>query len=358
MSAPRFIEINREFPLVLGGSLPELVVRYEEHGVRKGDGENTLLIFPALSAHSHVRSTPEDPTEGWWEDMVGPGKTFDTDRWHILCASNIGSCYGTTGPSSTNPQTGKPYGRDFPQITPADMVHAHVALLDALGIKKVHAAIGASLGGMQVVQFAAEFPDRLDRFITISGTAKTTPHTVALRRIGRLAIVSDPAYMDGRYEPGRGPVTGLKLAREIGTIVYRSRDEFNQRFSWDPIGPLTASAKTFEVEQYLAAQADKFAARFDANSYLILSRCMDLMDVGAGCRSLKEGLLRIRAKGLIVGVDRDALIPLEEQEAMFRTLRAAELHVRFERLSSVFGHDAFLKEFEWQEDKYVPFLCH
>lgn len=356
MTAAKFLRVEREFPLVLGGSLPELVVRYEEHGVRRGDGENTLVIFPALSAHSHVRSTPEDPTEGWWEEMVGPGLTFDTNRWHVVCASNLGSCFGTTGPLSNDPKTGRPYGRDFPQITPADMVHGHVALLDALGLKKVRAAIGASLGGMQVIQFAAEHPDRLERFITISATAKTTPHTVALRRIGRLAIISDPAYQDGRYEPGKGPIAGLKVAREIGTIVYRSRDEFNQRFSWDPTGPLTASAKAFEVEQYLAAQADRFAARFDANSYLILSRCMDLMDVGAGRRSVKEGLLRITAHGMIVGVDRDALIPIDEQAAVFGTLKAAERHVRFERLSSVFGHDAFLKEFEWQHDRYVPFL--
>jgi homoserine O-acetyltransferase/O-succinyltransferase len=356
MTAAQFVRIPREFPLVLGGSLPELVVRYEEFGARRGDGSNTLLIFPALSAHSHLRSTPEDPTEGWWEEMVGPGLAFDTNRWHVLCASNLGSCFGTTGPLTTDPKTGRPYGRDFPQITPSDMVHAQAALLDALGIRKIRAAIGASLGGMQVLQFAAEYPDRLDRFISISATAKTAPHTVALRRVGRLAIVSDPAYLDGRYETGKGPIAGLKIAREIGTIVYRSRDEFNQRFSWDPIGPLTASAKAFEVEQYLAAQADRFATRFDANCYLILSRCMDLMDIGAGCRSLKEGLLRIKAHGMIVGVDRDALIPIDEQEAVFRTLKAAEHHVRFERLSSVFGHDAFLKEFEWQFDRYVPFL--
>jgi homoserine O-acetyltransferase/O-succinyltransferase len=358
MTAAKFIKIDREFPLVLGGSLPELVVRYEEYGERRGDGDNTLVIFPALSAHSHVASTPEDPTEGWWEEMVGPGKTFDTTKWHVVCASNLGSCFGTTGPLSTDPKTGRPYGRDFPQITPSDMVHAHAAVLDALGLKRVRAAIGASLGGMQVIQFAAEYPDRLDRFITISGTAKTTPHTVALRRIGRLAIVSDPEFKDGRYQTGEGPIAGLKIAREMGTIVYRSRDEFNQRFSWDPIGPLTASAKTFEVESYLAAQADKFSTRFDANCYLVLSRCMDLMDVGAGCRSLKDGLLRIKAKGLVVGVDRDALIPPEEQRAVFATLRAAEREVRFELLSSVFGHDAFLKEFEWQEERYVPFLAH
>ncbi|HYC76382.1 MAG TPA: homoserine O-acetyltransferase [Planctomycetota bacterium] len=356
MAAPQFLELKREFPLVLGGSLAEVVVRYEEFGRPRGDGRDTLVVFPALSAHSHLRSTAEDPVEGWWEEMVGPGRTFDTERWHIVCASLLGSCYGTTGGLSTDPRTGRPYGRDFPQITPSDQVHVHAALLDALGLKRVHAAIGASLGGMQVLQFAAEYPDRLDRFIAISMTAKTTPHTVALRRIGRLAILNDPAYMDGRYEPGRGPVSGIKLAREIGTILYRSRDEFNQRFSWDPIGPLGPAAKAFEVEQYLAAQADRFATRFDPNCYLTLSRCMDLMDLGQGCRSLKEGVLRIKARGLIVGVDRDALIPIDEQEAVFKTLRAAERDVRFERLSSVFGHDAFLKEFEWQKHHFAPFL--
>jgi homoserine O-acetyltransferase len=269
------------------------------------------MVFPALSAHSHLRSHPDDPSEGWWEEMVGPGRAFDTDRWHVLCASLIGSPYGSTSPLSTNPRTGRPYGPDFPPITPVDLARAHRLLLEALGIRRVHAVAGASLGGMQVLQFAADYPEALDRFIALSTTARTTPHTVALRRIGRQAILLDPAYAGGRYEPGHGPKTGLKLAREIGTILYRSRDEFNARFRHEPVGSFAPGDKTFEVESYLAAHGERFAPRFDANCYLILSKCMDLMDLGFGQPSLEAGIRRIEAKGLIIGVDRDALTPID-----------------------------------------------
>jgi homoserine O-acetyltransferase len=288
--------------------------------------------------------------------MVGRDRAFDTDRWHILCASLIGSPYGSTSPLSTNPRTGRPYGADFPPITPEDLTRGHKRLLDALGLRRVHAVIGASLGGMQVLQFAADYPDALDRFIAISTTAKTTPHTVALRRIGRQAIMLDPAFADGRYEPGQGPRSGLKLAREIGTILYRSRDEFNGRFRGDPVGGFGPADKTFEVESYLAAHGERFAPKFDANCYLRLSKCMDLMDLGRGQPSLEAGIARIRAKGLIVGVDHDALTPVEEQRLVARVLEDAGRDVRFEMLASIFGHDAFLKEFDWQTPRFRAFL--
>jgi homoserine O-acetyltransferase len=289
--------------------------------------------------------------------MVGPGRAFDTDRWHILCASLIGSPYGSTSPLSTDPATGRPYGPSFPQITPADLARGHKRLLDALGIKRVRAVAGASLGGMQVLHFAAEYPEALDRFLAISTTARTTPHTVALRRIGRQAILNDPAWKSGRYEPGEGPRAGLKLAREIGTILYRSRDEFNARFSHTPVGKFGPADHTFEVESYLAAHGERFAPKFDANCYLLLSKCMDLMDLGAGQPSLEAGFGRIRAKGLIIGVDRDALTPLEEQQALTKILKEAGRDVRLEVLSSIFGHDAFLKEFEWQTPRFKSFFA-
>jgi homoserine O-acetyltransferase/O-succinyltransferase len=356
MTLPAFADLSGEFPLALGGSLREVRIRWEEWGRPRGDGSNTIMVFPALSAHSHLRSHEADPAEGWWEAMVGPGRAFDTDRWHVLCASLIGSPYGSTNPLSTDPRTGRRYGPAFPPITPVDLARGHKRLLDALGIPRVRAVAGASLGGMQVLQFAAEFPEALDRFLAISTTAKTTPHTVALRRIGRQAILNDPAFEQGWYEPGRGPRAGLKLAREIGTILYRSRDEFNARFSHAPIGKFGPGDQTFEVESYLAAHGERFAPKFDANCYLLLSKCMDLMDLGHGQRSLEEGILRIRAKGLIIGVDHDALTPLEEQRALAQVLRGAGRDVRLEVLSSIFGHDAFLKEFEWQTPRFRAFF--
>jgi homoserine O-acetyltransferase len=356
MPLPVFTDLREELRLALGRSLRDVRIRWEEWGRRSPRGDNTIMVFPALSAHSHLRSSPEDPAEGWWEPMVGPGKAFDTERWHILCASLIGSPYGSTSPLSTDPATGRPYGPSFPPITPADQARAHKMLLDALGIRRVHAVVGASLGGMQVLQFAAQFPACLDRFIALSMTARTSPHTVALRRIGRQAILNDPAYANGRYEPGRGPLAGLKLAREIGTILYRSRDEFNSRFKDTPVGGFAPADRTFEVESYLAAHGERFAPRFDANCYLLLSKCMDLMDLGFGCASLDAGIRRIQAKGLVIGVDHDALTPYEEQEKVARVLQEAGRDVRLEKLSSIFGHDAFLKEFDWQTPRFRSFF--
>jgi homoserine O-acetyltransferase len=268
----------------------------------------------------------------------------------------IGSPYGSTSPLSTDTQTGRPYGPTFPQITPADLARGHKRLLDELGIRRVRAVVGASLGGMQVLQFAADYPDSLDRFLAISTTAKTTPHTVALRRIGRQAILNDPAYEGGWYDRGQGPRAGLKLAREIGTILYRSRDEFNARFSHAIVGKVGPADQTFEVESYLAAHGERFAPKFDANCYLLLSKCMDLMDLGHGQPSLEAGIKRIRAKGLVIGVDRDALTPLEEQRNLAEILRGAGRDVRLEVLSSIFGHDAFLKEFDWQTPRFRAFF--
>ena len=237
---------------------------------------------------------------------------------------------------------------DF-QITPADQARCHALLLDHLGLDRVHAVVGASLGGMQALQFAAQFPDRIGRLVSISATGKTTPATVALRRVGRLAIMNDPDYADGHYEPGKLPERGLAVARELGMICYRSRDEFNQRFDWDPDpeGPYTAGSLTYEVERYLNHHGTRFANVFDANCYLLLSRCMDLMDLGAGFRSYAEGVLRITCPCFIVGVDRDILIPPSEQQHLAHLLESHGRDVSFEILPSLFGHDAFLKEYDW-----------
>jgi homoserine O-acetyltransferase/O-succinyltransferase len=356
MHLPAFADLRGEFPLALGGVLHDVRIRWEEWGRREGSGNNTIFVFPALSAHSHLRSHSEDQTEGWWEAMVGPGRAFDTDRWHVLCASLIGSPYGSTSPLSIDPRTGKKYGPTFPAITPSDLARGHKKLMEALGLERVRAVVGASLGGMQALQFAADYPEAVDRFLVLSTTARTAPHTVALRRIGRQAILLDPEYRGGWYEDGKGPRGGLKLAREIGTILYRSRDEFNARFSHTPIGGFSPADKTFEVESYLAAHGERFAPKFDANCYLLLSKCMDLMDLGFGQPSLESGILRIKAKGLIIGVDRDALTPIDEQKRLAEILAAARRDVRFEALSSPFGHDAFLKEFDWQTPRFREFF--
>lgn len=348
--------IDEPFPLALGGVLPGLEITYEEWGDPDLPGDRTVVVVPALSASSHAASSDDDPTPGWWEPMVGPGRFIDTGRYRVLCASILGSPFGTTSPVTTNPRTGRPYGHEFPQITPADQAGVHARLLDHLGLDRVRAVVGASLGGMQALELGARFPERVGRVVAISATGKSTPGTVALRRVGRLAILVDPDYKDGDYEPGKGPRRGLAVAREIGTITYRSRDEFNQRFKWEPNGAYTAQSLTFEVERYLKAQGDRFVNRFDANCYLLLSRCMDLMDLGAGQTTYADGVLRIKGPVFIAGVDRDILIPVSEQRHLAHLLESHGVQVRFEVLSSVFGHDAFLKEYEWFGPRIRDFL--
>lgn len=351
------VTIQREFPLVLGGCLPQIEVVWEEWGDKTAPGERTVMVVPALSASCHARSTADDPTPGWWEAMIGPGCGIDTNRWRVVCASILGSPFGTTSPVSVDPRTSRCYGPDFPQITPADQARVHALVLDQLGLKRVHAAVGSSLGGMQVLELAAQYPSRVGRAIAIASTGKSTPGTVALRRVGRLAIMNDPEYRDGHYEAGKGPLKGLAVARELGTITYRSRDEFNQRFRWAPEGKPSYRELTFEVEQYLAAQAARFAHRFDANCYLVLSKCMDLMDLGAGQRTYAEGVLRIKSPLLIIGVDRDFLIPLSEQQHLAQLLENHGHDVHLEVLSSIYGHDAFLKDYDWFGPRIRDFLA-
>ncbi len=354
---PQQLVIDRPFPLVLGGSLPRLEICWEQWGDRTAPGERTVLVMPALSASSHIASSDENPEPGWWEGMVGPGKGVDTNRWRVISASILGSPYGSSSPMSAQPGAAKSWGCDFPQITPADQARLFAWLLDAIGLERVHAAIGSSLGGMQVLQFAAQFPRRLARWVSISATGKTTPGTVALRRVGRCAITTDPDWKGGRYEPGHGPARGLAIARELGTITYRSRDEFNRRFQWEPDGETSARGLAFEVERYLEAHGRRFAHRFDANCYLLLSRCMDLMDLGAGFGNYAEGVKRITAPGFIAGVDRDMLIPVTEQQHLAHLLESLGRQVRFEVLASEFGHDAFLKEDSWFGPRIAAFLA-
>ena len=356
MTSSEILTCPQPFELVLGGVLPGVTITWEEWGDPDLPGEQTILLMPALSASRHARSSDDDPTPGWWEAMVGPGLGLDTSRWRVICASILGSPFGTTSPISIDPRSTRPFGRDFPQITPADQARCHALVLDHLGIDRVHAVVGSSLGGMQALQFAAIFPQRTGRVISISATGRSTPATVALRRVGRLAIMNDPDYHDGRYQPGKGPYRGLEVAREIGTISYRSREEFNQRFSWEADGPLTPQGLTFEVERYLAAQGRRFANRFDANCYLLLSRCMDLMDLGAGSATYADGVLRIRCPVYVIGVDNDVLIPVSEQRHLAHLLESHGRQVRFEVLSSIYGHDAFLKEYAWFSPRLAAFL--
>ena len=353
------------FTTTLGAMLHNVRVRVECHGAPSLPADRTILVLPSFSHSAHVASNSDDPSPGWWEEMVGPGKAVDTRKWRVLCFSVLGSHFSPTRPAVTGggaDGSGPPLRGAFPQITPSDMAVAHAATLDALGIHgKLHAVLGASLGGMQALQFASLFPSRTGRLVAVACTGRTTPFTVCIRRMQRRAILADPGYHRGDYADHKtGPWEGLKQAREVGTLFYRSRVEFDGRFDWSPVGNRHFTAlDTWEVENYLAYQGTKFVHAYDPNAYLLLSKAMDLMDLGdgvAGRGSAAEGAGRITAKTLLVGVQQDALIPCNEMEWLAGAINARGGDATFEAMSSPFGHDAFLKEFTWLAPRFKAWL--
>jgi homoserine O-acetyltransferase len=275
--------------------------------------------------------------------MIGPDKAIDTNKHFVLCPSLLGGTSGTTGPTSINPATDQPYGNSFPAISVGDLVQVHLRLLDQLGISSLHAVIGGSLGAMQATELGIRHPGRCRHVITISGTDFTRPYTAAIRHIGRRAIQLDPAFKGGDYRT-HGPDAGLTLARQVGTLYYRSREEFNSRFPRQPINKPSRDGITFEVQSYLEYQGKKAVGQFDANSYLTLSLAMDLHDLWRGANHPSEILAPVDAEFLTIGVPEDRLIPHDEQLSLHEALLAAGKSSAFFSMSSQIGHDAFLAD--------------
>ncbi|CAH0479503.1 unnamed protein product [Peronospora belbahrii] len=347
--------LKEEFPLELGGSLPEVTIEWEQWGDYSLSGDRTILVLPSFSHSSHAASNRDDPWPGWWENMIGPGKAINTSYFRVICPSVLGSPFGATSPLKVNPLTGNKYKASFPQLTPADMARCHARVLDDLGIDRVHAVIGASMGGIQALEFAAQFPDRLNRLVGLACTHQTTPGTVAFRRVQRRAILADPEYKDGNYVPGV-PLEGMKVARELGIICYRSREEFDARFDWNPIGPMHfKSASTFEVEKYMDYQSTKFSRLFDPNCYLLLSKAMDLTNLGRNSLNLAKGTGRISANTLIVGIKQDLLISIQEQRNLVNILQSYGRNARLVEVDSKFGHDAMFHS-QMQLDMFSPLV--
>lgn len=346
----------RPLPLEYGGVLPGVEMAYETWGTLSPARDNVILICPAFSAHSHAQSSDRDPTPGWWEGMVGPGRAFDTNRFCVLCPSLLGGSYGTTGPPTVDPRTGAPRGRAFPVVTTRDIVDVHVRLLDQLGIEQVYAAAGGSLGAMQTLELGLRHPSRVARVVAIAGTDFTRPYTAAIRHLGRRAIMLDPGFAAGETG-GDGPVDGLRLARELGTLFYRSREEFNERFAHTPIAPPSRERVTFDVQSYLEHQGHKAVGRFDVNSYLTMSLAMDLHDVWRGHASPEAAASAAQATFWIVAVREDRLIGIDEQESLHEILTAAGADSRFQPISSKIGHDAFLVELDRMTEIIRPMLA-
>ncbi len=351
------VQLPGPFPMRHGGSLARVEMVYETWGGLTSQKDNAVLLVTGLSPGAHARSSAEDKTPGWWEEIVGPGQAIDTDRFHVICVNSLGSCHGSTGPASIDAATGRPYRMNFPVLAIEDIARAAHETVQALGIGRLHAIVGPSLGGMVALAYAMLFSDEVAALVTISSAARATPFAIAIRSVQREAIRSDPEWKGGDYSPP-GPLTGLRLARKLGLITYRSAKEWRQRFARERVDVKDprqgAFGVEFEVEAYLEAHARKFAGSFDPNCYLYLSRCMDLFDMAEHGGTVEAGLALIHAaKVLVVGVETDFLFPLDQQQELASILAAQGRDVSFVALPSIQGHDSFLVDF----DRFSPVVA-
>ncbi|HWP94498.1 MAG TPA: homoserine O-acetyltransferase [Gammaproteobacteria bacterium] len=353
MSAARKImKLYEPLTMRRGGVLHGAQVAYETWGELSLAADNAVLIFTGLSPDAHAASSPANPAPGWWEEMVGPGKPIDSDRFYVICVNSLGSCFGSTGPLSINPASGRPYGPDFPTLSVEDIAAAARAALLQMGIPRLRAVVGPSLGGMSALAYALQFPDAVDNMLNISSAVHALPFAIAVRSLQRELIRSDPAWRDGRYEPGKGPIQGMRLARKLGMISYRSAAEWRQRFGRaraadDAPGRGGPYGVEFAIEAYLEVHAQRFVGGFDANCYLQLSRAMDLFDAAEHGETLEAAFAKLRLKrALVIGVETDFLFPPDQQEQLARLLDRGAREVEFVRLPSLQGHDSFLIDIE------------
>jgi homoserine O-acetyltransferase len=326
-----------------GKAIETPVTAYETWGRPVDGGSNAVLLTTGLSPSAHAASHGPEDEPGWWEEMVGPGKAVDTGRWFVVCCNVLGGCHGSTGPASVDPATGEPYALDFPVVTLRDMMVLQRALLEHLGIDRHHAILGSSMGGMLALEYATLFPDKVERMVSISASGMTHPFAIALRRVQRRAVMLDPRWRGGHYYGGEKPVDGLSLAREIGTITYRSDLEWTRRFGreWRD-GELFSLEGRFQVESYVQHQGKGYAERYDPNSYLYLSRAMDLHDLGRDRGGLPSAVARIRARTLLIGIETDVLIPPFEIRELADAFQAAGRPAELLMLDLDTGHDSFL----------------
>ncbi len=347
-AATRFQPLSSPFPMKRGGALNGARIAYETWGNLDARAANAILILTGLSPSAHAASSPLDTSPGWWEEMIGPGKAIDTDRWFVVCPNSLGSCKGSTGPHSINPDTGKPYRLDFPELSIEDIAAATWPVLDALGIERLACAIGPSMGGMSVQALAVQQPERVPHIALISSAPQALPFAIAIRSLQREAIRLDPHWRGGNYADHALPLNGMRLARKLGVTTYRSPVEWKQRFGRARFDFATCEpfAREFQIEAYLEGHAQRFISSFDPNSYLYLSRAMDWFDLADYGGTVEAAYQRMAVESaLVIGVETDILFPLEQQEQQAEGLRAAGAAVDFHALPSIQGHDAFLVDF-------------
>jgi homoserine O-acetyltransferase len=348
-----------------GGKLRSIEAAFETWGELAADGSNAVLVCHALTgdAHAHGPSGPGHSAVGWWEGVIGPGRAVDTDRYFVVCVNVLGGCQGTTGPASVDPSTGRPYGSSFPAVTVRDMVRVEAAVATALGIEQWLSVIGGSMGGMQVLEWAVMFPHRVRSIVPIATCAAATAQQIAWSGVQRSAIALDPGWRGGDYydaQPDDGPHRGLALARAMAQITYRSDAVFSDRFgrgALDSMDDVFTLWQRFDVEGYLDYHGAKLVRRFDANSYLVISRAMDLHDIGRGRGGFDGAIARVDVPTLTMSIDSDSLYFPYQQEAIRDALRAQGTPVEHAVIASEHGHDAFLLETDQVSDAVVGFLA-
>ncbi len=358
--------VDRPFVLEGGGQLRDVEVAFETWGTLDATGTNAVLLCHALTGDAHAAGPagPGQPTPGWWDPLVGPGRPVDTDRNFVVCANVLGGCQGSTGPSSTRPNGKGRYGSTFPVVSIRDQARLVARLGERLGVRRWHAAIGGSMGGMIVLELAVMFPGSVDAVVPIATCAAATAQQIAWWSTGRRAIALDPAWRGGDYydaAPGDGPHAGLALARSLSQITFRTDDVFTDRFGRDVVEPVDGSFEMwqrFEVERYLEYHGNKLVRRFDANTYLLLTKAMDLHDLGRGRGGLAAALARIEARALVMGVNSDVLYPDYQQQELVEGMRAGGCAANYLEIDSPHGHDAFLIEFDQVGDALRTFLDH
>jgi homoserine O-acetyltransferase/O-succinyltransferase len=358
VTSRKIVQLEVHFAMHRGGYLESPQIAYETWGEPNENRDNAILLFTGLSPSAHAASSVENPAAGWWEDMIGPGLPLDTDKHYVICVNSLGSCFGSTGPASVNPETGEIYRLSFPVLTLEDVARGGYEVIRHLGLEQMHTVMGSSMGGMTALAFAVQHPELTTRLISISAATRALPLSIAVRSLQREIIRRDPKWMNGNYELGDPPIIGQRLARKLGMISYRSAKEWEHRFARERIvfekAPGDQFAGDFSVESYLEAQARKFTGQFDANCYLYLSRASDLFDLAEHGGSLKAGFSKLQLeKALVIGVETDFLFPLQQQEQLAVGLTEVVEDVSFRPLNSIMGHDSFLVDM----DLFRPEIC-
>jgi len=360
-----FADPPAELTLESGAKLGPVTLAYETYGTLDPEQTNAILVLHALSGDSHAAGyyAEDDPKPGWWDSMVGPGKGIDTDRYFVLCSNVLGSCLGSTGPSSPNPATGLPYGLDFPLVTIGDMVQAQKKLLDTLGIRRILAVIGGSIGGMQVLEWALRYPEMVSAAVPLATSTKHSALAIAFNEVARQAIMADPNWQGGNYYQGPQPSLGLAVARMIGHITYLSDEALRMKFGrrlQDKNDFSYNFDADFQVESYLRYQGAKFVERFDANSFLYITKAADYFDLGLqhGNGSTVEAFSKTEAKFLVVSFTSDWLYPTYQSKEIVSALKKNGRDVSFLEIEAEWGHDAFLLPSERLTELLKGFLDH